>query len=139
MPESKPRRWPARLCARLAWAWLPRLPVPCRVAALCAVRSHWTGKGSADQTGQVGDYQDQGRGEYDQTCLPDFGLFEHGHLPFVFVGVASNTRSKGLSGYSVTPGRGLNNRPGKTRRRNLLLSLYFHVVMLTLGGMSQIA
>ena len=104
-----------------------------------AVRSNSTGEYSADQASQVGNYQDQGRGKYDQTRLPDFGLFEHGHLPFVFVGVASNTRSKGLSGCSVTPGRGLKNRPGKTRRRHLLLSLYFHVVMLTLGGMSQIA
>jgi len=91
-----------------------------RCRALCGTQ-HGTGKGSADQTGQVGKNQDQGRGEYDQTRLPDFGLFEHGHLPFVFVGVASNTRSNGLSGCSVTPGRGLKNRPGKTRRRHLLL------------------
>jgi hypothetical protein len=77
--------------------------------------------GLTDQTGQIGDNQDQGRGEYDQTRLPNFGLLEHGHLPFVFVGVASNTRSKSLSGCSVTPGRGLKNRPGKTRRRHLLL------------------
>jgi hypothetical protein len=79
------------------------------------------GRGLTDQTGQVGKNQDQGRGEDDQACLPDFGLFEHGHLPFVFVGVASNTRSKDLSGYSVTPGRGLKSHPGKTRRRHLLL------------------
>ena len=104
-----------------------------------AVRSNSTGERSADQTGQVGKDQDQGRGEYDQTRLPDFWLFEHGHLPFVFVGVASNTRSKGLSGCSVTPGRGLTHRPGKTRRRHLPMHLYFRVVMLTLGGMSQVA
>jgi hypothetical protein len=77
--------------------------------------------GLTDQTGQIGKNQDQGRREYDQTRLPDFWLFEHGHLPFVFVGVASNARSKGLSGCSVTPGRGLKDHPGKTRRRHLLL------------------
>lgn len=127
-----------RLCEWLTGS--RQMPPFCAAfSAFSAARSHRTGERSADQAGQVGKDQDQGCGEYDQARLPDFGLFEHGHLPFVFVGVASNARSQGLSGCSVTPARGLKNRPGKTRRRLLPLHLDFVVFVVTLGGMSQVA
>lgn len=75
---------------------------------------------STDQTRQVGKNQDQGRGEHNQARLTNFRVFEHGHLPFVFVGVALNARSEDLSGCSVTPERGLKSHSGKTRQWHLL-------------------
>ena len=43
----------------------------------------------ADQTGQVGNDQNQGGGKYDEARLPDLWLCKHGYLPIVLVGDAT--------------------------------------------------
>ena len=48
--------------------------------------------GSTDQTGQIGKDQDDRRGEENYAGLAVFRLFEHGRMPFVVIGVASDAR-----------------------------------------------
>ena len=37
----------------------------------------------ADHLGQVGHNQQQGGGKKDESCLAEFGVFEHGDLPLL--------------------------------------------------------
>lgn len=51
----------------------------------------------ADQSGQVGNDQNQRSGKQDKTRLPDLWLSEHGYLPILLVGVAASAAHMALN------------------------------------------